>query len=335
MSLPSKVQCILFAAIPKGTPTLENFKLVERDLPKEIKSGQVLVKTLYFSVDPYLRGKMSGIKTYTDPFEINEPMNSGGVGKVIISKTDKFKEGDIVVGALDWSEYAIADEKALYVLPPTMTPELSLGICGGIGLTAYFGLLSVGKFKTGDTIVISAAAGATGSAVGQIAKLKGAKSVIGIAGSDDKVNWLVKELGFDHAINYKTEKNLTAAIKNVAPQGVDVYFDNVGGSTLTSVLPAMNTFGRIVSCGSISTYNTGEATPVPLGLVIGKRLTMQGFIVYDFLSQFGTAQQELAKWHSENKIKNMVTVVDGFANIPKAFLDLFAGANTGKTIVKI
>jgi len=335
MSVPSKVQTILFASIPKGTPTLENFKFVERDLPKEIKDGQVLVKCLYFSVDPYLRGHMSGVKGYSEPFVINEPMRSGGVGTVVLSKSDKIKQGDTIIGELQWSEYVAVDEKALYVLQPPITPEVSLGVCGAVGVAAYFGLLSVGKFKTGDTVVISAAAGATGSIAGQIAKLKGAKSVIGIAGSDDKVNWLVKELGFDHAINYKTEKDLTEAIKKVANQGVDVYFDNVGGSTLTSIVPLMNTFGRIISCGSISTYNTGEATPIPLGNVIGKRLTIQGFIAYDFASEFGTAVQELTKWYSENKVKNTVTIVDGFANIPTAFLNLFVGANTGKTIVKI
>jgi len=278
---------------------------------------------------------MSGIKTYTDAFVINDPMSSGGVGQVILSKSDKFKKGDMIVGLLEWSEYSVADEKAFYVIPPSITPEASLGVCGAIGLTAYFGLLNVGKFKPGDTVVVSAAAGATGSAVGQIAKIKGAGSVIGIAGSDDKVNWLVKELGFDHAINYKTEKDLTAAIKKVANKGVDVYFDNVGGSTLTSLIPVMNPWGRIVSCGSISTYNTGEPTAVSLGHVIGKRLTIQGFIVFDFASEFGTAQPELIKWFSENKLKNMVTVVDGFANIPQAFFNLFVGANTGKTLVKI
>jgi len=298
-----------------------------------------LLQTLYLSVDPYMRGKMSGIRTYTDPFVIGEPISGAATLKVVESKSSNLKTGDIVYGMANWAEYNVMNEKATRKLDPTagVPLESSLSACGITGLTAYFGLLEIaGGIKAGETVLVTGAAGATGSVVGQIAKIFGAK-VIGVVGSDEKAKF-IKDLGFDEAINYKTAGNLTEAFaKAAAPNKIDVFYDNVGGEQFDAALPNMQDFGRMVICGSISGYNDPtQATGLRISrYAITKRLRIQGFIVSDFMSRSLEAISKLMQWLKEGKIKDKFTIVNGLDNTTKAFIGLFKGENTGKMIVKI
>jgi len=336
MALPTHTKIILFASIPKGEPNSENFKTETIALPP-LQDGQLLLQTLYLSVDPYMRGKMTGIKTYTNPFVIGEPIYGNAVLKVLESKSPNFKVGDIVNSTTtNWAEYNISNEKETRKFNLPIPIESSLSICGVTGLTAYFGLLDIGgTIKAGETVLVTGAAGATGSIVGQIAKIYGAK-VIGVVGSDEKAKF-IKDLGFDIAINYKTAGNLTEAFAKAAPEKIDIFFDNVGGEQFDSAVNNMQNFGRIIVCGSVSNYNS-ETVPIGPRIsrpAITKRLRIQGFIVSDFAARFPEAIAKLVQWFTEGKLKDKITVVNGFDNIVQAFLGLFKGENTGKMLVKI
>ena len=322
---------------PVGTPTLSDFEFVESDVNPSISDGQLLLEAKYISVDPYLRGRMSDAKSYVPPFKLDEPISSGVVAEVIESNNDKFKKGDFVSGLLQWKEKQISTGEGLQKIDKSKAPlSAYLGIVGMTGLTAFLGLHEIGKPKKGETLVVSGAAGAVGSVVGQIGKILGL-NVIGIAGTDEKVDMLKSEFGFDHGINYKTTNDMKAAIKEAAPNGVDIYFDNVGGPISDAVLFNINQFARIIICGAISVYNKTElpmAVAVQPFLVKNSAL-MQGFIVSNYADKFPVAMKQLATWLGEGKLKYKETVVEGFEHTPQAFLDMMDGKNKGKMIVKV
>jgi len=320
---------------PKTTPTHSDFKVNEVPIEKP-NSGEVLIRTNYISVDPYLRGRMNEGKSYIPPFELNEVIKSGVVGQVVESKSDHFSIGDVVLGSLGWQEYSIAKEDTIRKVDPTIAPASAyLSVLGMTGLTAYFGLLEIGKPQRGETVVVSGAAGAVGSVVGQIAKIKGAR-VVGIAGSDEKTNYLLNELGFDAAINYKTQ-DVGKALNEACADGIDVYFENVGGKISDSIFPHLNNFARIPVCGAISSYNNEEADVGPRvqGYLIKTSSIMQGFTVGNYSSRFGEGAKQLAEWVTTGKLNYEETITEGFDQTIDAFLDLFKGANVGKALVKV
>lgn len=327
---------IILAERPKGMPDSNTFKFVEKDIEK-LKEGQILVKTLFVSVDPYMRGRMEDAESYIEPFKVGEVIEGGAIGEVIESKSDLFKQGDVVTGMFGWQKYYAAKEKEIRKIDPSLAPiSTHLGILGMTGLTAYFGLLDIGQPQEGETVVISGAAGAVGSAVGQIAKIKGAR-VVGIAGSDNKISYLKDELGFDEGINYRTAKDLAGEVKRACPDGVDVYFDNVSGEVSDAVLSQLNRFARIPVCGAISSYNLEGADigPRVQATLIKKSALMQGFTVGNYSERFYEGAKQLGQWLQEGKLKYRETVKEGFENIPNAFLDLFKGNNIGKLLVKV
>ena len=327
---------ILLEKRPVGKPQLSDFKFVSNEV-ENINAGELLLKTTYVSVDPYLRGRMSDAKSYVPSFELHKPIISGIVAEVIDSKNNAFKKGDFVSGMLAWKEFQKSNGEGLLKVDASKAPlSAYLGVLGMTGLTAYLGLTEIGKPKKGETIVVSGAAGAVGSIVGQIAKLFGCK-VIGIAGTDDKVTMLKSSLGFDEAINYNTTKNMAAAIKEAAPNGVDIYFDNVGGPISDAVLFNINQFTRIIICGAISVYNNIEL-PKSVSVqpfLIKNSALMQGFIVFNYAEKYPEAIEQLSQWLSEGKLTYTETIAEGFDTIPQAFLDLFEGKNSGKMLVKI
>jgi NADPH:quinone reductase len=329
---------ILLKSYPIGMPTEENFTFQSIPIP-EIQEGEVLVKTIYISVDPYMRGRMSTAKSYIEPFKVNEVLSGGIVGEVIESKSSRFQVGDKVTGDLPWQLFNKAKEGMIRHINEKLAPlSAYLGVMGLTGLTAYFGLLDIGKPKQGETVVVSGAAGAVGMVVGQIAKIKGAR-VVGIAGSDDKVNYLIDKLGFDEVINYKKVDSIRKALKEACPNGIDVYFDNVGGPISDAAISLLNNNARVPVCGAISAYNITSLKedygPRVQTTLIKTRSLMKGFIVSDYSSQFKHAAAELAKWVAEGKIMYEETIVEGFDNVPKAFLGLFKGENIGKLLVKV
>jgi leukotriene B4 12-hydroxydehydrogenase/15-oxo-prostaglandin 13-reductase len=327
---------IYFVSRPEGMPNDENFKLREVTVP-ELKDGQVLVQTLYLSVDPYMRGRMRDVKSYVPPFELSEVLTGGVVGKVVESKHPDFSNEDIVLGHLGWQDYTIAKGKYLVKINPDAAPiSTALGILGMPGMTAYFGLLDIGRPNEGETVVVSGAAGAVGSAVGQIAKLKGCR-VVGTAGSERKIKYLKEELGFDAAINYKTTPDMKKALKEACPDGVDVYFDNVGGELSDTVIKLINDHARIIVCGQIALYNLEKADVGPRVQphLIVKSALMKGFTVGDYKHRTQEAQTQLAQWYHEGKLKYEENVIEGLENAPQAFIGLFHGENLGKQIVKV
>ncbi|GAB3538994.1 NADP-dependent oxidoreductase [Pontibacter brevis] len=331
-----KNKAILLSSRPTGVPTHENFEFTQTEVPA-LQSGEVLLKALYVSVDPYMRGRMSDAKSYVAPYEVGKPIMGGVVAEVVESKNAQLQKGAVVVGNLPWQQYVVHQGDGLNQVDPDVAPlSYHLGILGMPGLTAYFGLLHIGQPKEGETVVVSGAAGAVGTVVGQIAKLKGCR-VVGVAGTDSKVDYLKNILGFDEGINYKTTPNIQEAIAKASPDGVDVYFDNVGGEISDAVLLALNTFGRIVICGQIAFYNnTSPATGLRVEpILLKKSALMKGFIVRDYASEYGPAAKELANWVKEGKLQYQETVKEGFEQIPDAFLGLFSGENTGKQLVKV
>ncbi len=327
---------ILLKNRPKGTPTLDNFEFVDIEKPT-ISDDEVLLQTKYVSVDPYLRGRMRDEKSYIEPFELNKPVKSGIIAEVVDSKNSNFEKGEYVNGMLEWKQFQTSGGKNLQKVDASKAPlSAFLGVLGLTGITAYIGLLKIGEPKEGETVLVSGASGAVGSVVGQIAKIKGCK-VIGIAGSDEKVELLKKKFGFDAGINYKTTQNMDKAIKEACPDGVDVYFDNVGGEILDAAITNMNRFGRVINCGAISLYNKTEQPTGPRleTSLVKKSLKMQGFIARDFQDQFHEIVSELATWLAKDKLTYEETVVNGFENIPQAFIDLFDGKNKGKMVVKV
>jgi len=325
---------VLLMEKPAGKLGLEHFKLTEGRMP-EPKDGEALLRIRYISLDAANRAWMHGA-TYRAAVETGNVMAGGGIAEVVSSKSDALKPGDIVFGDTGWQNYAAVPAKHLTKMPRMEPLTHLLSIYGIAGLTAYFGLLHVGKPKEGETVVVSAAAGSVGSIVGQIAKLKGCR-VIGIAGGADKCQWLTSELGFDAAVDYK-DGAVFKALKAAAPNGIDVYFDNVGGDILEACLPQMNLNGRIACCGAISQYDGAPSATGPRGvpgLIVVKRLTMQGFIVMDYMNQRDLALSELQGWVSSGKIKVLEDVIDGIENTPQALIGLLAGENRGKRMVKV
>jgi len=326
---------IRLASRPAGVPTDENFQLVETEVPS-IADGEVLLRSLYISVDPYLRGRMREGKSYVQAFELGQVVESGVVGEVVESKSADFKPGDVVSAYLGWRVYNVANARQLMRTIPGVSPSTFLGALGMPGLTAYFGLLDIGKPKEGETVVVSGAAGAVGMTVCQIAKIKGCR-VVGIAGSDEKSRYLRDELGVNATINYKTAGDMFAALKEACPNGVDVYFDNVGGAVSDAVLPVINDRARIVICGQISIYNLDK---VDVGLrpqtaLLVHSALMQGFIITQYTPRFAEGVGQLAQWFTSGQLKHVETVVEGFENTPKAFIGLFSGENLGKQVVKV
>lgn len=328
-------QEIHLANRPTGMPSSDDFHFVESAIPTPNKN-EVLVRTLFLSVDPYMRGRMNDTESYVAPFELKEVIKGGVVAEVVESQNANFKQGDIVTGNLNWGKYSIVTEDEIRKVDPNVAPiSTHLGILGMPGLTAYFGLLEIGKPQAGETVVVSGAAGAVGSTVGQIAKIKDAK-VVGIAGTEEKVAYLINELGFDAAVNYKKE-TFAQDLKNALPDGVDVYYDNVGGSISDTVMSHLNRNSRVPVCGAISAYNLEEQDVGPRvqGLLIKNSVLMQGFTVGNYANDFHVAAEDLGKWLQEGKLKYEETIIEGFENIPEAFIGLFKGSNLGKQLVKV
>lgn len=326
---------VLLAARPVGMPREGDFRFVEGPVP-DPGEGEVLVRNLYLSLDPAMRGWMNEGKSYIAPVQLGAVMRGFTVGEVIASRAARFAVGDLVQGSLGWQRFAVAAERQVQPVPAGVPLPAVMGVLGGTGMTAYFGLLDIGQPKAGETVVVSGAAGAVGSIVGQIAKIKGCRAV-GIAGGAEKCGWLTGELGFDAAIDYKATPDLHAAIKDACPKGVDVYFDNVGGEVLDTVLRSLAVRARVVICGAISQYNNTEPVKGPanyLSLLVN-RARMEGFIIFDYVSRFPEAQAEMARWLAEGRIKHREDIVQGLENAPTALLRLFTGANTGKLLIQI
>jgi NADPH:quinone reductase len=326
---------ILFMQRPKGMPNDAVFQMTETAIP-ELQEGEVLVRTVYLSVDPYMRGRMNDRKSYIPPFELNQPLTGGVVGQVEKSRHPEFVEGDIVAGMMDWADYSVVKGDELNKVNAGLAPiSTALGVLGMPGLTAYFGLLDIGQPKEWETVVVSGAAGAVGSIVGQIAKLKGCR-VVGIAGSQEKADYLIDELGFDAVINYKTD-DVKQALKEACPNGVDVYFDNVGGDISDAVMTLINYQAPIVLCGQISLYNLEkpDVGPRMQGQLLINSALMKGFIVRDYQDRFKEGLSHLAEWLTQGKISYRENIVEGLENAPDAFLGLFKGENIGKQLVKV
>jgi NADPH-dependent curcumin reductase CurA len=323
------------ASRPDGWPTPDNFTLVEVPVPTA-GPGQILVRNTVMSVDPYMRGRMNDVKSYVPPFQIGAPLDGGAVGEVVASEADGFKPGDLVLHGLGWRDYAALDARSARLVDPALAPASAyLGALGLTGQTAYAGLFDVAGMKPGETVFISAAAGAVGSLAGQIAKLRGAARVIGSAGSAAKVERL-KALGFDAAFNYK-DRPVAESLKEAAPDGIDVYFDNVGGDHLEAAISSMRVHARAAICGMIAQYNDSEppAAPRNLALLIGKRLTLRGFLVSDHAGIRDQFLADMSGWLRSGQIQADETFVDGLENAPKAFLGLLRGENVGKMLVRL
>ncbi|MFB9860483.1 NADP-dependent oxidoreductase [Salinicoccus siamensis] len=330
-----KNEQFVLANRPKGTPDDNTFRLEEIS-KKDPSANEVMIKPLYISVDPYMRGRMSDAESYIAPFEVDQPLHGHVVGEVLASKADGFAEGDYVVGIMPWQRYiTITTDNIQKVQDANVPLHLYLSTLGMTGQTAYHGLLKIGQPQSGETVVVSAASGAVGSVVGQIAKIKGAK-VVGIAGGTEKVTYLKDTLGFDAAVDYKSD-DFEKSLEEAVPNGVDVYFENVGGKISDAVFKHLNTFSRIPVCGTISNYNDVEQDIGPRiqPILIKNQALMQGFVVANYSDDFQEAGQTLAEWVKDGKIHTEVSVEEGFENLPKAFNNLFEGKNLGKQVVKI
>ena len=327
---------VRLASRPSGWVTADNFTLTEESVP-EVGQGQLLVRNIFMSVDPYMRGRMNKAKSYVPSFQVGEVLQAGVVGEVIASRNKDFAEGDFVSGMLGWENYSLSDGTGLHKVPKGPAPlSYHLGILGMPGMTAYVGLHTIGKAQPGETVFVSAASGAVGSVVGQLAKLHGC-TVTGCAGADDKVDLLKAEFGYDAAFNYRQSQSLPKSITEVCPDGIDVDFENVGGEIFEAVLWNMREFGRVALCGMISNYNDEELQPGPRGMtvIIGRRLTIQGFIVTDHLETGKEYVSKAIQWLAEGKLKYHETVAEGIENAPSAFIDLLQGKNIGKQIVRL
>ncbi len=326
----------LLASRPVGNPQPANFEWQEHAIPN-LEEGEVCVRVLQLSLDPASRGWMMDVKSYLPPVALGAVMRGIGIGVVESSRSASLPEGTLVQGMLGWQTHCITPANRMTPLPeiPGIPLDAYLGVLSHIGLTAYFGLLDITDPQPGETLVVSAAAGAVGSLVGQIGKIKGCR-VVGIAGSDEKCNWITNTLGFDAAINYKTS-SVPAGLKQACPDGIDIYFENVGGPILDAVMAQMNLHGRISVCGMISQYNATEPVPGPYNFisVIAKRLRIQGFIVLDYMDRSEECMMQMAQWIGAGKIKYRVDIVDGLAAAPDALNKLFNGSNQGKLIVKV
>jgi NADPH:quinone reductase len=332
---PGVVRRFRLAVRPTGLPKESDFKLEEAPLPA-LQTGEVLVRTVYLSVDPYMRGRITGVRTYADPVNIGDVMVGGTVGQVIESHDPKLQPGDFVAGYWGWQDHVVAPASHLQKLPPNLAPVSAvLGVLGMPGMTAYFGFLDICQPKAGETVVVSGAAGAVGSLVGQIAKIHGCRAV-GIAGRDDKIRYVVDDLGFDAAFNYKNTSDYVAKLKELCPNGIDCYFDNVGGAISDAVFTLLNTFGRVSVCGQISQYNQTKPEPGPrlLGQILVRQLKVEGFIVTRFQERWLQGIAQMERWIQEGKIRYHEDIVEGFEKTPRAFIDMLEGKNTGKVLVK-
>ena len=327
---------IHLASRPHGEPTADNFRLVETETPAPA-DGEVLVRNSFVSVDPYMRGRMNDARSYLPPFQVGQPMDGGAVGEVVESRSPDLAVGDTVLHMKGWREYAAGKAAEFRKVDPTLAPASEyLGALGTTGFTAWIGLVDIAQMKDADVVFISGAAGAVGSVAGQIARLRGASRVIGSAGSDAKVSYLRDELGFDAAFNYKAAP-VREQLRDAAPDGIDVYFDNVGGDHLEAAIGASKTNGRAALCGAISQYNATEqpAGPRNLSLVVTRRLALRGFIIIDHLDRFGAFMDEVGPWFAEGRIRTRETIVDGIEQAPDAFIGLLHGDNTGKMLVRV
>ena len=323
---------------PVGMPVEDDFEVVATGIP-DPGDGEFVVRNIWMTVDPYMRGRMTERKSYVPPFQVGEVLDGGSVGQVVKSRNPTFGEGDYVCGFASggWREYNRTAGMMFNKVDPSLAPlQCYLGVLGMPGLTAYTSLLRIGEPKEGETIFVSAAAGAVGSVVSQIAKIKGCK-VVGSAGSDEKCRWVTGEAGADDCVNYRSAPSLLDAVSRACPSGIDIYYENVGGEHLEVALELMNSRGRLVMCGMISMYNATEAPPGPRNLVnvIGRSLKMQGFIVSDFIDMVPQFYSEMGPWIAAGKIRWQETVLDGIAAAPKAFLGLFRGDNSGKMLVRL
>jgi NADPH-dependent curcumin reductase CurA len=335
----SKNRRIVLASRPVGEPRPDNFRAIEGDI-EQPGPGEILLKTLWLSLDPYMRGRMSDAESYAEPLAIGELMTGGTVSKVIASNNASFAAGDIVVGYTGWQEYARSDGSGLRKVDPALAPiSTALGILGMPGMTAYTGLLKIGKPKPGETLVVAAASGAVGSVVGQIAKLKGCR-VVGIAGGPDKVRYLTDELGFDAGIDHRAP-DFAAKLRAAVPDGIDIYFENVGGHVWDAVFPLLNRFARIPVCGHIANYNDVGAprgidhAPALIRAVLTKRLTLRGFIVLDFDAETDNFLRDVGGWLRDGKLKYREDVIEGLERAPEALIGLLKGRNFGKQVVKV
>lgn len=321
---------------PIGLPDDSTFRLIELDMP-QLEQDEVLVQTHYMSVDPYMRWRMNDMKSYTEPYELGKPLTASAIGEVVQSKHPGFKIGDFVTGRFDWADYTVCSAADLERVEDTEIPLTSyLHVVGISGLTAYFGLFDIGKPQPSETIVVSGAAGSVGMIVGQIAKMVGCR-VIGIAGSDQKITYLKEELGFDEAINYKKSSSIKKELEKMAPNGVDIYFDNVGGEISDDVLFSMNFHSRVILCGQIAHYNTEDfgMGPRVFPYLLQRSTLIKGFIVRSYSERFPEGRGNLSKWLKEGKIKCTENIIVGLENAPEAFRGLFNGENIGKQLVKI
>jgi NADPH-dependent curcumin reductase CurA len=321
---------------PVGRPSLSDFEISDV-MPSEPAEGEVLVENLFMSVDPYMRGRLDDRPSYVPPFKIGEPLDGAAVGRVLMSRSSALAKGDYVLHGYGWRECVVAPAGKCQKIDSTVAPlSAYLGALGMTGLTAYVGLLDIGAAKEGDTVFVSAAAGAVGSIAVQIARIKGC-TIIGSAGSPEKVEWLEKVAGVSAAFDYKTTSNPTRTLRDLAPNGIDVYFDSVGGAQLEAALAAMNPRGRVIFCGMIGQYNATEPSCAPrnLALAIGKRLTLRGFIVADHEDRRSAFLADMSRWIAEGRIKWEETIFEGIESAPAAFLGLFDGRNTGKMIVRL
>ncbi|WP_201835831.1 NADP-dependent oxidoreductase [Microvirga zambiensis] len=330
---------IVLAARPEGEPTPDHFRRESAPLP-EPGPGQILIQIHWLSLDPYMRGRMSAAKSYAKPVGIGEVMEGGTVGEVVVSNHPVYASGDFVLSHSGWQEYAVADGDSVRKLDPNFAPvSTALGVLGMPGMTAYTGLLNIGQPKSGETVVVAAAAGPVGSLVGQIAKIKGCH-VVGLAGGLEKCAYLLNELGFDAAIDHRAS-DMPERLAEACPRGVDVYFENVGGAVWNAVFPLLNDFARVPVCGLVAHYNDTtlppgpDRTPLLMRAVLSKRLTLRGFIVRDFASQADEFRREVGTWLESGQIKYREDVVEGLEHAPEAFIGMLKGRNLGKTLVRI
>jgi NADPH-dependent curcumin reductase CurA len=325
---------IRLVARPRGFPDEELFEVAETPIP-EPADGQLLIRNAYFSVDPYMRPRMNDVRSYVAPFTLGEAMTGGAVGQVVVSHNERHPEGSWVVHGLGWREWALSEGSGLRRIDSSVAPvSTALGVLGMPGLTAYYGLFELGSPEENETVFVSGAAGAVGSTAGQMAKIAGCR-VIGSAGSHEKLAWL-RELGFDAVFNYR-ERSAREALAELAPDGIDIYFDNVGGDHLEAAIGALRTYGRVVACGSISRYNDVEPTPGPrnMFMVVTKRLRIQGYIISDHYDRFGEFHAAAQEWVQDGRLRYRETIIDGIENAPHAFLGLLRGENIGKMLVKV
>ena len=330
---------IVLASRPIGEPTLDNFRLEELPIPQP-RAGQMLLRTLWLSLDPYMRGRMSDAPSYAKPVGLGDVMEGGTVSEVVNSNVPRFAKGDIVVGRTGWQTHTLSDGSSLQKVEPTRAPiQTALGVLGMPGMTAYMGLLEIGKPATGETVVVAAASGAVGSVVGQIARIKGAKAV-GIAGGPDKCSYVTEELGFNSCIDHRAP-DFADRLAKACPKGIDVYFENVGGAVFEAVFPLLNPFARIPVCGLISMYNATSLSPGPVLLphlmraILTKRLTIRGFIVSDFIGRYGDFMHDVSTWVDDGRIKYREDVVEGLKNAPRALIGLLRSENFGKLLVRV